>query len=222
MSIIYKITNNVNSKVYIGVTENFTKRKREHISAAKTSHKVLYRAMRKYGIDAFSFEIIEETSDRKRECFFISEYKSTDMNFGYNLTNGGEGTPGFIPTDEARESMRQAKLGKKLSSDHKRKIGESGKGRVFTSETKTKISQKLKGNKNFEGKSFSPEVIRHLSNLKAKTWNVITPDGDIITITNLRKYCIENDLSPSAMSRVMNGQQAHHKNYRAVLDTQPL
>lgn len=118
--------------------------------------------------------------------------------------------------------MREAKLGKTLTVEQRRKISEKNKGQKRSEETKTKISHKLKGNKNFEGKSFSPEVIQHLSNLKAKTWNIITPEGNNIYVTNLRKFCIENDLSPSAMSRVMNGSQAHHKNYRAVLDTKPL
>lgn len=75
MSIIYKITNNVNNKVYIGVTENFRSRKNGHVWASKRVEKPLYRAMRKYGLENFKFEIIEETNDREREIFFISEYQ---------------------------------------------------------------------------------------------------------------------------------------------------
>lgn len=93
---IYKITNMINGKVYIGQSVNIKKRFAAHKSAAfnpKNKHYnyPLYRAIRKYGIENFSFEVIEECNEENlndREIFYISKYKSHGKN-GYNLDDGG-------------------------------------------------------------------------------------------------------------------------------------
>lgn len=97
MAFIYKITNDVNEKVYIGKTlRSVEKRWKEHIKDSKREHtenRPLYRAMNKYGIDNFHIETIEECSDElveEREVFWIKEYNSFGKN-GYNATIGGDG-----------------------------------------------------------------------------------------------------------------------------------
>lgn len=99
MAFIYKITNDVNGKIYIGKTlHNVDKRWKEHINDSKREHtenRPLYRAMNKYGIDNFHIETIEECSDElveEREVFWIKEYNSFGKN-GYNATIGGDGKP---------------------------------------------------------------------------------------------------------------------------------
>lgn len=58
----------------------------------KRNNKVLYRALNKYGIDNFKFEVIEETSEpEEREKYFIKKFNT--FKDGYNQTLGGEGTP---------------------------------------------------------------------------------------------------------------------------------
>lgn len=97
MGYIYKITNNINQKVYIGKTlRTIQERWKQHIvSSQRLQHKdrPLYRAFNKYGIDNFSIEIIEEISDvdliNQRECYWIQYYNS--FHYGYNATKGGEG-----------------------------------------------------------------------------------------------------------------------------------
>ena len=97
MAFIYKITNDVNGKVYIGKTlRSVEKRWKEHIKDSKREHiesRPLYRAMNKYGIDNFRIETIEECSDElveEREVFWIKGYNSFGKN-GYNATIGGDG-----------------------------------------------------------------------------------------------------------------------------------
>lgn len=92
---IYKITNLVNGKVYIGLTTcTITKRWNKHKQDAKTCERPLYCSMRKYGIDNFKIESIDTTEDfielGRLERKYIAEYNSTDRNFGYNITAGGE------------------------------------------------------------------------------------------------------------------------------------
>ena len=92
--IIYKITNTVNGKVYIGKTlESIEKRWKEHQKdSLRFTDRPLYRAMNKYGIEKFVIETIEEPEVEllsQRECYWIEYYNS--YHFGYNATLGGDG-----------------------------------------------------------------------------------------------------------------------------------
>lgn len=91
---IYKITNSINNKVYIGQSKNPIRRYKEHIAeAGKTDTIGLYAAMRKYGINNFKIEIIEGPINNynEREIYWIKQYDS--FNNGYNLTIGGDNPP---------------------------------------------------------------------------------------------------------------------------------
>lgn len=217
MYTIYQLRNNVNGKLYIGVTNNFNKRMREH-SYAYNDYRIS-RAIRKYGWENFSSKIICTTENKDQaykelEPKYIAEGKTNDPNIGYNSTAGGEGSVGYNPSSQTRKKMRDKKLGRKLSEEHKTKIAESNRGKKRTPEARAKMSESMKGNKNFLGKSFSEETIQLLSNQKSKTWSVMTPEGNIIEVFNMRKFCLDNGLAPSAMSRVLSGKIPHHKNYR--------
>lgn len=94
MSYIYKITNDINNKVYVGKT-NFSIQKRfqEHCKDAfrtKNEKRPLYRAMQKYGVEHFQIELIEETNQpEEREIYWIGYYDGYSQ--GYNATLGGDG-----------------------------------------------------------------------------------------------------------------------------------
>lgn len=96
---IYKITNKINNKAYIGCSKNIEHRwlchKSESILGYNPQYNyTIHKAFRKYGIDNFNFEIIEETSEDKlfdREKYWI-EYFNTYYN-GYNETLGGDSGP---------------------------------------------------------------------------------------------------------------------------------
>ena len=90
---IYKITNKTNNKIYIGQSTNIEKRWGEHKrnafnSNTHTYHYPLYLAIRKYGLDSFVFEIIEECSTENlttQDQYWMDYYHSLDGNYGYNL-----------------------------------------------------------------------------------------------------------------------------------------
>lgn len=103
---IYKITNQINNKVYIGQSTNIENRWNQHIYAASNdqfyNHKrsLLYPAIRKCGINNFIFEIIEECDISKldeRESYWIEYYDSTNKEKGYNLLSGGKQGRQFNP-----------------------------------------------------------------------------------------------------------------------------
>lgn len=100
MSFIYKITNNLNNKVYIGKTNlSIEERFRQHYLDSKKQHsknRPLYKAIQKYGIENFSIESIEQCSTEEasdREIYWIEYYQSYQK--GYNATKGGDGKPIF-------------------------------------------------------------------------------------------------------------------------------
>lgn len=93
---IYKITNILNNKCYIGQSIDIETRWLQHIYESKTlRHKYkIYLAINKYGIENFNFEVLEECPlDNKmlddREVYWIEFYDS--FNEGYNMTRGGQG-----------------------------------------------------------------------------------------------------------------------------------
>ena len=93
---IYKITNKINEKIYIGKTlQPIYMRFKEHCKDAfrdRNEKRPLYAAMRKYGTESFEIELIEEISiDRlsEREMYWIEKYDS--YHNGYNATRGGDG-----------------------------------------------------------------------------------------------------------------------------------
>ena len=93
---IYKITNKVNNKVYIGQSSDIKRRWRDHRSAAFNPkdngyNYPLYKAIRKYGLDNFSFDILEECSQsdiNEREIFYVKKYNAHGDG-GYNQDDGG-------------------------------------------------------------------------------------------------------------------------------------
>jgi len=91
---IYKITNRINGKVYIGQSKNCHRRFQEHIKGEK-SVSLIHLAIKKYGKQNFDFEIIEkEISDyNEKEKFWIEFYKSNQRDFGYNILDGGQEPP---------------------------------------------------------------------------------------------------------------------------------
>lgn len=96
---IYKITNQINGKSYIGKSINIEDRWMRHRSRAFQKNDTqydscLYRAIRKYQLCNFTFEVIDECSIEEldeKEIFYIDFYDTFYTNNGYNMTRGGDG-----------------------------------------------------------------------------------------------------------------------------------
>jgi group I intron endonuclease len=123
MGFIYKITNIVNNKVYIG------KSTYKNIDEVKKRYKkeVLYgvnryiiKAIKKYGIDFFVFKIVENniksTELNNKEIFYINYFNS--YNKGYNLTIGGEGNKGYKWSIESKNKLSEKFIGKRKNTEN--------------------------------------------------------------------------------------------------------
>jgi group I intron endonuclease len=142
--IIYKATNKIDGKCYIGQTITTLDIRIKRHNNAKNRNMYFSKAIKKYGIDNFKWTILEfcysEEELNEKEQWYIEHFNSFGKN-GYNMCKGGGGTSGYSVSEETKEKLRKFNTGKKMSE-----------------ETKKKISQKGLGNKNTFGKKSSEET----------------------------------------------------------------
>lgn len=175
---IYKTTNLINNKIYIG--QNTTNDDNYYGSGF-----LITKAIKKYGIQNFKKEIIEECENKtqlnEREIYWIEFYNSRDNKIGYNISKGGtggklvevEGKKGktyeeYYGLEKANEikkklSISQKNKGSGWKNNNGEKISKALKGRVILEETKEKISKSVK---NFFDTEKGIESKNKLSNLR--------------------------------------------------------
>lgn len=104
---IYLITNTYNGKQYVGQSKDIIRRWDEHKRAYKYNNTYLYKAMRKYGIDCFKFEVIEECDFHDlndKEKYYIAIY-NTMIPHGYNMEPGGNDTTYLVGEKNPNSKM---------------------------------------------------------------------------------------------------------------------
>lgn len=152
MYYIYRITNIINGKIYIGQTIQPNIRWSNHKSVTKRKPtQCIHHAMKKYGVENFIFEVIltckTQTDANEVEDVVITQYDSRNNDLGYNIARGGSSNSG--PAHHC--------YGKKLTQEHKNKIGISQLGKIMSNESKEKIRKSLTGVKR------SAECCRNIS-----------------------------------------------------------
>lgn len=158
--IIYKITNRVNGKIYIGQTTTpLLQRWRAHRNSK--SNCVFHKAIRKYGAENFTVEQIDIAADcdelNKKEQYWIRHYNSMRPN-GYNSTTGGDNT---CACDEVKQKLSKQRMGANNHMYGRNMTGANNPffGKKHTAETRKKLSEHAKqrtGSKNsFYGKSLT-------------------------------------------------------------------
>lgn len=170
MAVIYKATNTVNGKSYIGIAADFENRKAVHLhNARKENGEKFYfhRAIRKYGETSFEWSILLENATLDDEIRLIAEHETYQN--GYNLTIGGDGNNGWVMSEETKRKIGKKALGNKkclgrvVSEETKRKISNSLVGKPLDEETKKKIGDAHRGRKQ------SPEFIKKRIDARMKT-----------------------------------------------------
>lgn len=121
-----------NSKVYVGLTCQSVEGRWNGGEGYK-HQKLFYRAIQKYGWDNIQHIIVvsnvtlDDACELERQL--IAYYQSNNPNYGYNLTDGGEGISGYHLTNEQIERRKQSSLGRKHIQATKDKISKLNKGR---------------------------------------------------------------------------------------------
>ena len=166
--IIYRATNLLNGKMYIGQTIKSLKiRINAHIQFKGNTY--FKKAINKYGIENFKWDVLCECKDidelNKMEEFCIT-FWDTFRN-GYNETTGGlnkarnkasketrkkmsESRTGFKHTDETKKKISESKIGIIFSDEHIKNLSESHKGIEHTEESKRKLSESLKNSEKYK------------------------------------------------------------------------
>lgn len=225
---IYLITNKINNKKYVGKCEKLPNKTNNYFGSGIA----IKSAIKKYGKENFTKEILEENLIKEniceREIYWIKEL-NTHSEIGYNLTDGGDGIRNPSPkirkrlsdlgktrigtfnsrygsklTEEHKEILRKVNLDKKLSKETKEKISNKKKGFKMSDTTRKKMSENRLGKK-------LPDHIR--INMKRNRPNKISVYKiDKKTKQIISKYnsigdaANDNKISSSGISSCINGK----------------
>ena len=114
---IYLITNKINNHMYVGGSEDIQRRIKEHKWCTNLKSSRVDKAIKKYGVDNFTYQIITELPADweiigEHEKYWIKFYNTFKNPIHYNLTEGGEGMSGFKHSKESIKKNKESQSGK--------------------------------------------------------------------------------------------------------------
>lgn len=230
---IYKATNKVNGKIYIGKTKNFQKRIKKHKSSSfnkkdKAYYDYFHKAIRKYGWENFQWTEFasclnkEDINNIEKETILF--FKSHDNNIGYNLTLGGEGGDTFSFLNEEDKNKFRLKISKITK-------GRSSWSKGLTKEnndTLKNMSEKKKGRKIKFTEQHCKNLSKSLSGKKRQPWTAERKNSQSLNNKNrkevicnetkqifqsMAKAAKEMKLSPSHLNEHLHGKHKYVKGY---------
>ena len=241
--IIYKITNLINTKIYIGKD---SKNNPDYLGSGK----ILKQAIKKYGINNFKKEILEyctENNINDREKYWIKILNAQNRKIGYNILEGGHGIGsgkncywyGKAISDQHRLNLSKCKkgdknpnfkktgklsplFGTKISASIKEKISKKLKKRFSTKlqhpmygKQHSKES-KIKMSKSHTGVKLSKSHVNNRVKSKCKYfYKLISPEGKEFITNNYSKFCRNYNLCSSGICKVINKKTKSYKGWTA-------
>ncbi len=207
---IYKITNLIDGKVYIGQTCKENPWDRIKVHFRKTSRDISYinRAINHHSKNNFKWEILCSTWNKENlndlERLFINKYNSMVPN-GYNLTTGGDS--GFRPTQDQIEQT--SKRFRQYYKEHDHPF----KGKKF-SEAHVKALSKVRKGFDSEARQIARKKMHEASMLKIKAINIKTQEEHIFN--SIAECARELNLNEACVSRTSKGSQnrSQHKGWK--------
>jgi group I intron endonuclease len=202
--IIYKSTNKITGKVYIGqTTKNLEKRIKGHVNESKKDkNRPFLSSINKYGVDNFVFEIIDFADNlnelNDKEIYWINFYNSVSPN-GYNVTGGGQGDKTIGTKELSRiisEGLKNSEKWQKTKNSEEYKVKMKkffigwNKGKKFSSEHKEKIWEKNK------------ERVLDFNKSTSKKWIVVDKNNNIIRITGKEEYFTNLGMDTGVVTRM--------------------
>lgn len=228
---VYCHTNKENGKKYFGITKLMPERRWAKGEGYRSSRH-FYFAIQKFGWDGFEHAILYEglTKDEacQKEKELIEAFKTTESEFGYNLSTGGEsGAAGVRPSPETIEKRVSKLRGRTVSEETRRKMSEAAKGRTFSEKTRKKMSEAAKGreitpeqrarlSQANKGKRLSEETKRKQSKAKPKK-RVFCQETNTV-YESIRDAAARLGLEATNVCAVCKGKHSHTKGYHFVYE----
>lgn len=206
---IYKITNNINGKIYIGQTIGTVKNRFDEHCRSSKCNTPIDKSIKKYGRDNFLVETIIETDSidelNELEIFYIDKYNSTDKSIGYNICKGGKGTMGYHHRADSCAKMAESRIGifageknpfygKHHSEEQRAKWSRERRGRRLTDEWKANLSKT------------SPNKVAVICTTTGERFESMVEAG--------KRYGI----NPCYISRICRGKMKRCKGYQFMYD----
>jgi group I intron endonuclease len=230
MRYLYKITNLLNNKVYIGQSYSEIERWRQHKYAARSKpRQYIDCAIKKYGEEHFTYEVIAMSLTQENchltEIELIKQYNSRDRRFGYNVSAGGdevwnkglskENHPfyGKHHSDESRKKISEALSGEKHhlygkhhSNETLQKMSDIKTDKIFSEEHKSNISKSKSGENNpWFGITRSEETRQKMSKAhKGKTHTLESK----VKMSDSRKGKSQTEETKQKISLSLQGENA--------------
>ena len=193
---MYVHTNKTNGKRYVGITSKPKVEHRWNNGRGYSENTHFSSAIQKYGWDGFIHTVLlselTENQAKSLECHLIKSWKTQNPKYGYNMTFGGDGTPGFHPSEETRKKLSEARKKENLSAETLKRRSDGLRGRKFSDEHKRKIGA---GNS-------KPIAMLNNDNIVIKHFNS-AHDAEV-----------ETGISHSHISQCCNGKRKNSGGYR--------
>lgn len=175
--IIYKATNKINGKIYIGQTvQSLAKRKASHKYNAKSIKNHFYNAIRKYGFELFDWELLKKCYSSKNlnesEKLFIDEFNS--INKGYNSTDGGNSEHcnlGASKWWKKHNPMYDPKIARKVAENRPDRTGMKIEEIYNDIETVKKVKKSASERMKKNNPMHDPEVVKKVIQTRRKRGN---------------------------------------------------
>ena len=170
----------------------------------------------------------------KHEIYMISVFGRKDLGTGilYNKTNGGDGCSGAIRTEETKQKIREKRALQEFTDETRLKISKALKGKKRPQEVIDKIKKGRTGIKHTEqtkqiikekraNQIFTEDTRKKLSEAHigkpkphlCKQFQLINPEGKVIDVVGITKFCNQNNLNRDCIRKVLNGNQRKHKGW---------
>lgn len=229
MTGIYLITNNINNKRYVGLSNNIKRRFAEHRTPKNIINRTsnIAKAFRKYNVNNFSFEIIELVSDindlASREVYWIQKLKPE-----YNMNEGGLGNKGHKLSDEFKKMLStmgklqwESKSEKEKEFFIKNNLKGVKKGHLVSEKTRNILREKNLGKKHSKetrDKISKSNKISCLGNKNGNKKVSAIKDGKVVkTYNSVIEAAYDVGIKPTYISAAIHGRQKTAAGYKWII-----
>jgi len=216
--LVYKITNRVNGRFYIGITmQPLKKRMAGHRNTIKRSGLMskITRAMKNFGYEAFTIEAIDTAfgidEANEKEIYYIRTLKPH-----YNLTLGGDGMKGFNRPKSVEHRQKLSKASKESwkSPSHRllvtlaRSNGQKQKGPIKHKESFRQGTKAYWTIKKIRHRTLINKI------LNSRIYRIQNNKGEVFEVTDIDSFCLKHRLLKSTLQRTAPGMPNHGRSYK--------